>query len=91
MHLLIANHDVEDYDRWRAGYDADPPPVDGARFVHVLRNIDDPNNVRIICGWGTAEEAIAFRDNPDLKSGMDAAGVVGAPRIEIFEEIEVEH
>jgi hypothetical protein len=88
-HLVIVNHDVEDYGRWKARYAAHPPPVDGAIFVHVLRNIDRPANLTMIVGWETAEEARAFRDHPDLRAGMEAAGLVGDPRVEISEEIAV--
>ncbi len=87
MHFMIANHDVEDFDRWKAGYDALPPTAKGARFAHVLRNIDNPDNVTVIGGWETVDEAIAFRDSPELRSAMEAAGVIGPPRFEISEEV----
>jgi len=86
-HLVIINHDVEDYDAWKAAYVAHPPPTQGSIFVHVLRNVERPENITMICGWETVDEARAFRDHPDLLAGMAAAGAIGVPRIEISEEI----
>ncbi len=87
MYIMVVNHDVEDYERWKAGFDEYPPTRGGARFWHVNRNIDNPNNVTIICGWETLDAAVAFRDDPELKNGMDSAGVIGPPRFEISEEV----
>jgi heme-degrading monooxygenase HmoA len=88
MIVMAVNHDVEDYDRWKAGFDQYPPSMGGALFHRLNRNVDDPNNVTVVCGWNSAEDAIAFRDNPELKSKMGDAGVAGPPRFEIFEEVE---
>jgi len=88
MFILVVNHDVEDYERWKAGFDQYPPSRGGARFFHVNRNIDNPNNITIICGWDTVDAAVAFRDNPDLRDAMGSAGVIGAPRFEISEEVD---
>jgi hypothetical protein len=88
MYIMVVNHDVEDYERWKAGFDEYPPSRDGARFWHVNRNVDNPNNITIICGWDTVDAAVAFRDSPELTSGMDSAGVIGQPRFEISEEVD---
>ena len=87
MFILVMNHDVEDYERWKAGFDEYPPTQEGARFYHVNRSIDDPNNITVICGWDTAEAAVAFCEGPALGDAMDRAGVIGARRFEISEEV----
>jgi heme-degrading monooxygenase HmoA len=88
MYVMAVNHDVEDYDRWKAGFDQYPPSKGGALFHRLNRNVDNPNNVSVVCGWNSVEDAIAFRDNPELKAKMGDAGVAGPPRFEIFEEVE---
>jgi heme-degrading monooxygenase HmoA len=88
MYIMVVNHDVEDYERWKAGFDQYPPSRGGARFWHVNRRVDDPDNVTIICGWDTLDAAVAFRDKPELRDAMGSAGVIGEPRFEISEEVD---
>ena len=88
MIVMAVNHDVEDYDRWKVGFDAFPPSTGGAIFHRLNRSVDNPNNVTLVCGWNSVEDAVAFRDNPELKSRMGDAGVSSSPRFEIFEEVE---
>jgi hypothetical protein len=88
MYVMAINHDVEDYQTWKNAFDAFPPAKGGARFHRLNRNVDNGNNITIVAGFDTAEAAQQFRDDPELKSVMGEAGVVGAPRFEIFEEVE---
>jgi hypothetical protein len=88
MYVMAVNHDVEDYDRFKAVFDEFPPSEGGALYHRLNRNVDDPKNLTIVSGFASMETAIAFRDNPDLKDAMGRAGVVGHPRIELYEEIE---
>jgi hypothetical protein len=88
MYVMAINHDVEDYQTWKNAFDTFPPSKGGALFHRLNRNVEDDNNITIVAGFDTAEAAAHFRDNPDLKQIMGEAGVKGAPRFEIFEEIE---
>lgn len=88
MQMVAINHNVEDYDRWKAVFDEFPPSKGGALFHRINRNIDDPNNITVVAGFETIEAARAFANNPDLKEAMQRAGVKGQPRIETFEEVE---
>ncbi len=88
MQMLAINHEVEDYDRWKAVFDEYPPAKGGALFHRINRNVDDPNNITVVAGFDTTEAARAFVDNADLKESMHRAGVTGQPRVEIFEEVE---
>ena len=51
----------------------------------MLRLPADPNDVLVLHEFPTVEQAEAFAANPDLKAAMEASGVLGPPRIEIFE------
>lgn len=88
MIAMLVNHDVEDYDQWKAAYDAFPKHEMGVRAASVARNLDDPDNISVYHAFDTAEAARDFASHADLKEAMEAAGVKGMPRIEIFDEVE---
>jgi len=88
MIVMAMQHRVNDYETWKKVFDQFPPTEGGAVFHRVNRRVDDPNNVTIVCGWKSVEAAKAFSGNPDLATKMGEAGVIGAPRIEIYEEVE---
>ena len=88
MIVLAVNHDVEDYDRWKAVFDSVPPSTMGALFHRINRSVDNSNNITVVAGFESAEAASAFANSPDLKDAMQRAGVTSAPRIEIYEEVE---
>lgn len=88
MYVMAINHDVEDFDQWKAVFDEFPPAKGGARWHRVSRNVEAPDNVSVVAGFDTAEAAREFRDNPDLKDAMNEAGVQGQPRFELYEEVE---
>lgn len=88
MYVMAINHDVEDYEAWKAVFDEYPPGSSGATFHRLNRNVDDPNNLTVVAGFTNLGDALAFRDDPTLKEKMGQAGVTSAPRFEIFEEVE---
>jgi len=88
MKVVAINHDVTNYDQWKAVFDEVPPKTMGARFHRINRSVDDANNITVVAGFDTVDDARAFLANEDLKEAMGRAGVTGAPRMEIFEEVE---
>jgi hypothetical protein len=88
MIVAAIRHAVKDYGEWKAVYDGFPPTAGGARFARVNRAVDDPNTVAVVAGFESVDAAQAFLGNPDLRDKMVEAGVVGEPRIEIYEEVE---
>ncbi len=90
MYVLAINHTVEDYDRWKAVYDSMPPTTaGGAKFARINRSVDDPNMITVVSGFDSLDTLNGFLSNPELKAAMQRAGVVGEPRIEVYEEVEV--
>lgn len=90
MYVLAINHAVEDYDRWKSVYDSMPPTtVGGAKFARVNRSVDDANLITVVSGFDSLETLNGFVSDPELKAGMQRAGVLGEPRVEIYEEVEV--
>jgi quinol monooxygenase YgiN len=73
---------LEDYGKWRAGFDANDAMrrAGGSTGVYqVYRDVDNPNSVSLILEWEDAKKAQAFLNDPALKQVMQAAGVIGAP------------
>ena len=89
MFVMAIKHKVRNYESWKSVFDAFPPTAAGALFARVNRATGDPNDVLIVSGWNTASEAQAFTSNPQLGQAMEKAGVVNAPRIEVYEQVDV--
>jgi len=89
MFVLAINHPVAAYDKWKAAYDAMTPISRGAQFARVNRAVDDPNLITVVSGFESLDTLNSFVSDPALKAAMVEAGVVGEPRFEIYEEVEV--
>ncbi len=88
MVILSILHQVRDYDEWKAVFDTFPPSGGGALWHRVARGVDDPNLVSVAAGFPTLEMARAFGAQPGLADAMERSGVLGAPRVEMFEAME---
>jgi len=89
MFVLAINHSVADYAKWKAVYDSMPPTAMGAKFARVNVSVDDPNLVTVVGGFDSLDTINAMVADPKLKDAMKESGVIGEPRIEIYEEVEV--
>ena len=75
---------VEDYDKWRAGFDS---KEDFRRErghtgnFHIFRDLENPNTVTELLEWENAEKAQAFLNDPLLLQAMQSLGVIGAPLV----------
>lgn len=88
MYVLAVQHEVRDYAAWKKIFDTVSPVKAGAKFHRVNRAVGSPNLVTVVAGWSSAKDAETFQRNPELAASMKAAGVVGAPRFELYEEVE---
>ena len=81
---------VEDYERWKEGYDAsiELRKAAGEVSFKVFRNVDDPNTVTVLSVQQSAEQVQAFLDSPDLKARMKEAGITEMGRMLIMEEMD---
>lgn len=89
MVLMAIKHRVRDYDAWKSVFDRYPPRTAGALFHRVNRAADDGNTVLVVAGFESVEDARAFQNDPELKTKMEEAGVLEAPRFEVYDEVEV--
>jgi hypothetical protein len=83
MGMLIVQHRVKDYRKWRRAYDdhAATRRKAGLGSGQVFRGADDPRKVAIVFKVKDIDKAKAFTQSDDLKKAMKAAGVVGKPTI----------
>jgi hypothetical protein len=87
MVYLHVRHRVEDYARWKEGFDTHAPArqAGGATDeAYVMRNVEDPNEITVILGWSDLEKARTFTQSASLKEAMHNAGVAGQPEIRIL-------
>jgi quinol monooxygenase YgiN len=88
MVYIHIRHRVEDYARWREGYDNHTPARQAGGAVgeaQVMRNVEDPNEVIVLLGWSDLQKARAFIQSVSLKEAMQKAGVQGSPEIRLME------
>ena len=81
---------VEDYNRWKEGYDAsiEQRKAAGEVSYQVFRNVDDPNTVTVLSVQESAEKVQAFMDSPDLQTRMEGAGITQMGQMLIVEEMD---
>jgi len=91
MTTVAVRHRVADFDAWKAVYDEHGAVRKelGTTGDRVLRDAEDPNEVLVLTYWPARTNAQAFLSDPSLKDAMSRAGIVAAPRIEVYEEDSV--
>ena len=87
MTTLAVRHTVQDFDTWKAAFDAHAAARrgHGATGHRVLR---DGQDLLVLIDFDTPEHAGAFTTDPSLKQAMADAGVTSAPDITVREEAE---
>jgi heme-degrading monooxygenase HmoA len=82
MHMLI-RHKVADFGKWKPVYDEhlSARQKAGLKEAHLLRNMDDPNEVILLFSVEDLEKAKAFANSDDLHQAMQRAGVRDKPDV----------
>ena len=90
MATMIVKHRVANFENWKVAFDDMIPTR--ARFGWtghlVLRDATDPNIVTIVNRMKTLDGAKAYGGSPELRAGMQRAGVVGAAEISFCEDAD---
>jgi hypothetical protein len=86
---MLVRHEVADWDTWKAAFDGHAPAREAAGLTSrgVARGADSPNTVYINFAVSDLDVARAFAASEDLRSTMEAAGVVGTPEIYFAETV----
>jgi hypothetical protein len=80
---LTIHHKVEDYAKWRVGYDAHETSRRSAGITNgrVFRRAEDPNDVVVVQDVADVAKARTWVASEDLKTAMQKSGVIGSPSI----------
>lgn len=83
MTTLFVRHEVEDFQVWKAAYDAFDAErkTMGVTGDGVYQAIDDRNDVTVYHDFDSADAATTFASSRRLKEVMGEAGVIGTPSI----------
>jgi hypothetical protein len=83
MNYILIRHKVADFAKWKPVYDghASARASAGLKEEHLLRNIDNPNEVILLFSAEDLNNAKAFAASPDLRERMQTAGVSDQPDI----------
>jgi hypothetical protein len=87
--LLIVKAEIEDHDAWRESFDMAAEFRDALGIEEVSIHHEPGKNTTIVVlhTFASVEAAEAFIANPELAEKMAEGGVIGAPRLEIFETV----
>lgn len=92
MPTLHIEHEIHNFDAWKAAFDADPAgrQQSGVRRYRVLRPIDDPNYIMIDLDFDSSGDAEAFLATMRgvWQSGRAAPALKGSPQARIVEIVE---
>ncbi len=85
-HLLV-RHKVSDFSKWKSAYDAHSPArrEAGLKEEHLLRNMDNPNEVFLLFEVKDVEKAKEFGASANLREAMQDAGVVDKPDLYLLD------
>ncbi len=88
MAHAIFRHKVSDYSKWRAVFDdfIKVRKDAGELSSRVFRMADDPNNILVFQEWDSVDNVRKFVQSPELKDGMEQAGVLEQPDVYFLNE-----
>jgi quinol monooxygenase YgiN len=88
MAIMIVQHEVKDFTAWKKGFDSNLNlrTSAGELSAQIYRDASEPNKVTVFNKWDSMENAQKFAHSPELKAGMEKAGVVGTPTISFLNE-----
>ena len=81
MSLVIASHEVKDYDVWRPLFDADNErrTEAGLTNARVYRSAKNANDLWILFDCADVSVLEQMANDPEMKEKMEAAGVISEP------------
>jgi len=88
MMYLYVRQTVEDYARWKEGFDIhfSTRQAGGAtREALVLRDVEHPNEITTVLGWRDLAQARLFTKSVSWQVAMERMGVVGVPEVRFLE------
>ena len=92
MTTVMITHEVEDVDRWKAGFDDHEPARRAAGILghHINRAEDDPHLITLYLPLADLDQAKGFAASPALGEVMQRVGVVSPPQIQWLQPIRAQ-
>ncbi len=89
MATMIVRFEVEDFDRWKTGFDGmgDARREHGILEASVHRNVAEPDTIVTILRAKTLRDAQAWGNSDALREAMSRAGANGVVEIEYLEDV----
>jgi heme-degrading monooxygenase HmoA len=90
MIYLLLRHTVEDYGRWKEGFDkhlAARQAGGATNEVYVMRNVDDAQEIIVLLGWHDLVSVRAFTNSVSLQTALKQMGVVGVAEVRFLKEV----
>jgi hypothetical protein len=83
MNYVLIRHKIADFAKWKPVYDAHASARAnaGLKEEHLLRNIDNSNEVILVFSADDLDKAKAFGSSADLRDAMQKAGVIDKPDV----------
>ena len=89
MLMTITKFEVEDFTKWKAGFNGAEGlrKSAGAKNAQVFQGEGNPKLVAVIIEWDNLENAKKFIQNPVLKETQQKAGVKGVPVVAVLQAL----
>jgi len=89
MPSMLVRYHVQDYAKWRLGFDAHGPArlAAGCTGAQVFRDFKDPNEIVLLLNWDNLANAHEFAQSQDLRETMQRLGVDGQPEISYLDDV----
>jgi hypothetical protein len=89
MIQVLVHHEVADYQRWRAVFDAalDFRHEGGEQSCRIFRTAGNPNDLTLLFEWDNVEKARRYITSDELRKKMQEAGVNGVPEVHYLAEM----
>lgn len=90
MVYLLVRHKVEDYFKWKPGFDdhGSVRKESGSKGGMLFSALEDSDDLFILLEMDSIENARKFIESEDLKKKMADLGVIGKPDIFFLDKIE---
>ena len=88
MNYMICRHKVENFDTWYQVFSSHEQAQRdaGLELLHLLRSVDDPDEVVMFFRVADLGRARAFTSAPDAAAAGAASGVLGEPEIRLLSD-----
>ena len=88
MPYVLIRHKVEDYAKFRTGYNehGSTRKAGGCKGTHVFRNAENPNEIVILLEWDELENARQLIQSEDLREEMKRSGLADQPDIYFLDD-----